>query len=288
MHSENLEEKRYTILEALEKLAPSIKMVIPLDISVTVTDTEKILVSYSAEAAKEATKNTSPYSLRGKPLQKASGPYRSIKFGELQETIYPKEVYGVPFKSYAVPIQNEAGSIIGSLAVGVSLQYQEMLMASVETLAATCEEVIASTEELAASAQLLTEGITNVNHLSAEMSEEVNKTELLLAFIRKLASSSNLLGLNATIEAARAGKEGLGFQIVASEIRKMAEDSAKTVIEIKTILEKVVKKVARISDEIPKALLHSQQQALASKEIADAIISLNTYITGIEDIAKKF
>lgn len=283
-----VEEKKYTLLEALEKLAPSIKMVIPLDISVTVTDTEQILVSYSADSSRDATKNTSPYSLRGNPLHSEGGAYKAIHTGKLQEAVYPKEVYGVPFKSIAVPIQDEDDNTIGSLAIGLSLEYQAKLMETVEALVSTSEEVIASTEELAASAQVLTEGFRIVNNLSEEMANEVNKTELLLTFIKKIASNSNLLGLNASIEAARAGIHGLGFQIVASEIRKMAEDSNNTAEEMKKILEEVVKKVTRIGEEIPKALLHSQQQALASKEISDAILSLNSHIVDIELMAKKF
>lgn len=288
MESENIVEKKYTLLEALIKLAPKFQMAIPLDVSVTITDTEKILVSYSAEAGKKVTNNTSADSYYGQPIKKDSGTYKAIQTGEFQETIYPKELYGVKFKSFSVPIEDDEKKVIGCIGLGMSLRYQEKLMEAVQTLASTSEEVIASTEELAASAQVLAEGINIIDVLRQEMEEQVNKTEMLLTFIKQVAANSNLLGLNASIEAARAGNEGLGFAVVASEIRKMAENSTKSVEEIKQILEDMKKKVLKISEETPKALTHSQQQAAASKEISDAIQTLNTYIANIEAIASNF
>ncbi len=281
-------EKKYTLLEALIKLAPKFQMAIPLDISVTVTDTEKILVSYSAEAGKKATNNTSADSYYGQPIKKDSGTYKAIQTGEFQETIYPKELYGVKFKNFSVPIEDEERRVIGCIGVGMSLSYQEKLMEAVQSLASTSEEIIASTEELAASAQVLAEGINTIDVLRKEMEEQVSKTELLLTFIKQVASNSNLLGLNASIEAARAGNEGRGFGVVAAEIRKMADNSSKSVEEIKQILEEMKKKVFRISEETPMALEHSQQQAVASKEISDAILTLNAHISDIEEIARAF
>jgi len=285
MESE-IAEKRYTLLEALIKLAPKFQKAVPLDVSVTVTDTEKILVSYSAEKGKKITNNLSPESYYGQPIKKESGTYKAIQTGEFQETIYPKELYGVKFKNFSVPIEDDNGKVIGCMAVGMSLSYQERLMEAVQTLASASEEIIASTEELASSAQVLAEGINTIDVLRMEMDEQVNKTDLLLKIIKQVASNSNLLGLNASIEAARAGNEGRGFGVVAAEIRKMADNSSKSAEEIKQILEDMRKKMSRISEEIPRALEHSQQQAMASKEISDAILTLNSHISSIEEIAK--
>ena len=68
--------------------------------------------------------------------------------------------------------------------------------------------------------------------------EEIGRT---LKVITDIASQTNLLALNAAIEAARAGDAGRGFAVVAEEIRKLAEDSRKSAVEIEKIIGDVQK-----------------------------------------------
>jgi len=68
--------------------------------------------------------------------------------------------------------------------------------------------------------------------------EEIGRT---LRVITDIAAQTNLLALNAAIEAARAGDAGRGFAVVAEEIRKLAEDSRKSAVEIEKIIGDVQK-----------------------------------------------
>lgn len=71
-----------------------------------------------------------------------------------------------------------------------------------------------------------------------QRTEEIGRT---LNVITDIASQTNLLALNAAIEAARAGDAGRGFAVVAEEIRKLAEDSRKSAVEIEKIIGDVQK-----------------------------------------------
>ena len=77
-----------------------------------------------------------------------------------------------------------------------------------------------------------------------------------------ITDQTNLLALNAAIEAARAGEAGLGFAVVADEIRKLADESKKTVGEIQRIAQTVVTSVGNLSAGAEDVLRYLDGQIL--------------------------
>ncbi|HEX3077818.1 MAG TPA: methyl-accepting chemotaxis protein [Lachnospiraceae bacterium] len=86
---------------------------------------------------------------------------------------------------------------------------------------------------------------------SIEAVKAVDKINLLSDAIMQITEQTNLLALNASIEAARAGVHGQGFQVVATEVRELAEESKRTATQIQAV-------VSDISTSVEALTLHSK------------------------------
>lgn len=83
-----------------------------------------------------------------------------------------------------------------------------------------------------------------------------------------------MLGLNAAIEAARAGEHGKGFSVVATEIRKMANNSSNPIVDVETIINNIKSKIKAIDEKIVQTSDIGQQQASATETLANSMEEL--------------
>ena len=79
-----------------------------------------------------------------------------------------------------------------------------------------------------------------------ESAKSVERIGILSESITKIAEQTTLLSLNAAIEAARAGESGKGFEVVAVEIRKLAEDSNEAASQIKEITSTIETSIGKL------------------------------------------
>ncbi len=190
----------------------------------------------------------------------------------------------------------------------------EQAAASVQTVAAASEELSASSREIArqvAGATEIARGAAgearttdDLIHGLAASAQEIGE---VVGLITDIASQTNLLALNATIEAARAGEAGKGFAVVATEVKNLANQTAKATEEITgqiaTVQEKTdhavaairritatIEEMNRISASIADAV---EQQGAATEEIARNILhahegamEVTSHIHGVTDGAR--
>jgi methyl-accepting chemotaxis protein len=95
------------------------------------------------------------------------------------------------------------------------------------------DEAVALT---AAKMKEITEQSATVAQSIEELARQSQQIGRAASLIHEIASQTNLLALNAAIEAARAGENGKGFSVVASEVRKLAEQTRSATDEIEAMI----------------------------------------------------
>lgn len=138
------------------------------------------------------------------------------------------------------------------------------LLESFTQISATMEELAASSVSVNENQDILNNEILNVRNISDQIIQ-------ILVSIKNLADQTKLIGLNASIEAARAGEAGRVFSVVATEIRKMSQDSKETAINIEKLTAAIQTSVNKTL-QISNATMENVEQQSAGIEETTASI----------------
>ena len=155
---------------------------------------------------------------------------------------------------------------------------EDVFRQSTYELMAMVEEMTANTDEVLATSKLIATSMTKLNSESVGVKKQVNSIQSVTDMVKEISAQSHLLGLNAAIEAARAGEHGRGFEVVANEIRKMANSSKQSAENISLQLLDIVRSVSLIMQQIEEITeqISSNENAIEELKTAYEHIAITT------------
>jgi methyl-accepting chemotaxis protein len=201
----------------------------------------------------------------------------------------------------------DAASTLSIISSEVSATSQSMSQASYEQTVKV-EETRALVELMSAAITQNTKNAKITDTMAAKAAKEaveggdvvketvaaMKKIVEKVSIIDNIANQTNLLALNAAIEAARSGAHGRGFSVVASEVRKLAEQSQLATQEIRNVsrdsvslAERAGELIGRIVPSIVKTSELVQEIAGASEEQAEGVMQIKTLMGNLDLITQQ-
>lgn len=231
--------------------------------------------------------SNSNFVIRSKDSERYKGEFRQIfdSLKQLRDNMVDTLRYiGMSSEQVSAGSSNLADTS-QSLAEGATEQagaVQE-LHATITTIseaarraADSAEDAYRQSQEYANVADRSSDDMKEMVEAMSRISEASHKIGNIISEIENIASETNMLSLNASIEAARAGEAGRGFSVVADQIRQLAEQSSKSAVDTRALIEGTMREVENGNKVAERAVESLAVVVEGIRKVADSSKELST------------
>lgn len=179
-------------------------------------------------------------------------------------------------------VESTAGRIEGQgRDIGEASRRMASMSASVGSVSNTASVGGSEASALAALAKKGGEDLALLKKGIAGIEKAASAIKTAVAVIQEIGERTNLLAMNASIEAAHAGTSGRGFAVVASEIRKLAENSQKSVGEISGSIETMLSSVEAANRSATENGRSFDRLFVSINQVCELLASMRTVLDGL-------
>lgn len=204
----------------------------------------------------------------GTPMEELRGilSYKVLQTGEFMKREVGAEVLGIPYIATAQPIFDD-DQVIGVISAVTSIEKVDTLRTGANELGTAVQQMSVTSEEMLTAANDIAIRIQELSAQSEKVKEDIENIHSILGLVKGIAKQSSILGLNASIEAARSGEHGKGFNVVAKEIRNMAENSNERVLEIEKQLEVIQEAIEMMNESTQTIATFTEEHNASMQEL---------------------
>ena len=189
--------------------------------------------------------------------------------------------------------------------VDKSSEIAETSRAGTKTAVSVEQKSIGGKKELEEQEQQLNQmgsSMTQIEQEIKKLEEIALQIEKIFGIVTGIAEQTNLLSLNASIESARAGEHGKGFAVVANEVRKLSDDTKKTVSTVSELVNNTNAQISIVTKHITdvnQLVNESKDKMSEINHLFDDIVSnmktskeqsgriegdLQSFLSGLQDV----
>lgn len=171
-------------------------------------------------------------------------------------------------------VMNDKVSVMRSMSEGTKMTLGDMRESSQSGKEALMNETIHLTT--------ISENLSDSANQMSELNQLMSEITLITSGVKRIAEQTNMLSLNAAIEAARAGEQGKGFQVVATEVRQLANQSKTSAEQVEALTKRLNRQIQETTACVTTTEREMRDAMVRMHQVTELFVKIATDTTATD------